>query len=207
MAKVKVINLDNQVVDEVELNPSIFEVELNEHLIWEALNATLANRRVGTASTKNRKSVSGGGKKPWRQKGTGRARHGSIRSPLWVGGGTVHGPKPRDFSVKFPKKKRRKAVKMLLSDKLRNEKLVVVDRFDIEKPKTKLVYEKVIKGLHVESGLLIDGQLNRNLYLSSRNIPRLKSLVATDLNVFDLMKYDYVLLSLDGLKKIEEVLG
>ncbi|BBB32929.1 large subunit ribosomal protein L4 [Thermotomaculum hydrothermale] len=207
MAKVKVINLDNQVVDEVELNPSIFEVELNEHLVWEALNATLANRRVGTASAKNRKDVSGGGKKPWRQKGTGRARHGSIRSPLWVGGGTVHGPQPRDFSVKFPKKKRRKAVKMLLSDKLRNEKLVVVDKFEIEQPKTKLVYDKVIKGLNVDSGLLIDGNLNRNLYLSSRNIPRLKSLVATDLNVFDLMKYDYVLVSLDGLKKIEEVLG
>jgi len=207
MAKVKVINLENQVVDEVELNPSIFEVELNEHLVWEALNATLANRRVGTASTKNRKSVKGGGKKPWRQKGTGRARHGSIRSPLWVGGGTVHGPQPRDFTVSFPKKKRRKAVRMLLSDKLRNEKLVVVDKFEIEQPKTKLVYDKVIKGLQVDSGLLIDGKLNKNLYLSSRNIPRLKSLVATDLNVFDLMKYDYILVSLDGLKKIEEVLG
>ncbi len=207
MAKVKVINLDNEVVGEVELNPSIFEVEMNQHLVWEALNATLANRRVGTASTKNRKDVSGGGKKPWRQKGTGRARHGSIRSPLWRGGGTVHGPQPRDFSVKFPKKKRRKAVKMLLSDKLKNEKLVIVDNFEIEQPKTKIVYDKVIKGLQVNSGLLVDGNLNRNLYLSSRNIPRLKSLVATDLNVFDLMKYDYVLLSLEGLKKIEEVLG
>ncbi len=207
MAKVKVINLDNKVVGEVELNPSIFEVEMNQHLVWEALNATLANRRVGTASTKNRKDVSGGGKKPWRQKGTGRARHGSIRSPLWRGGGTVHGPHPRDFSVRFPKKKRRKAVKMLLSDKLRNEKLVIVDNFEIEQPKTKFVYDKVIKGLQVNSGLLVDGNLNRNLYLSSRNIPRLKSLVATDLNVFDLMKYDYVLLSLEGLKKIEEVLG
>ncbi len=207
MAKVKVINLENQVVDEVELNPSIFEVELNQHLIWEALNATLANRRVGTASTKNRKHVKGGGRKPWRQKGTGRARHGSIRSPLWTGGGVVHGPKPRDFSVSFPKKKRRKAVKMLLSDKLRNEKLLVVDKFAVEQPKTKFIYEKVIKGLSVNSGLLVDGELNRNLYLSSRNIPRLKSLVATDLNVFDLLKYDYLLVSLDGLKKIEEVLG
>jgi len=207
MAKVKVINLENQVVDEVELNPSIFEVELNQHLIWEALNATLANRRVGTASTKNRKHVSGGGRKPWRQKGTGRARHGSIRSPLWTGGGVVHGPKPRDFSVSFPKKKRRKAVKMLLSDKLRNEKLLVVDKFAVEQPKTKFIYEKVIKGLQVNSGLLVDGELNKNLYLSSRNIPRLKSLVATDLNVFDLLKYDYLLVSLDGLKKIEEVLG
>ena len=206
MAKVKVINLDNQVVDEVELNPSLFEVELNEHLIWEALNATLANRRVGTASTKNRKDVRGGGKKPWRQKGTGRARHGSTRSPIWVGGGTVHGPKPRDFSVKFPKKKRRKAIKMLLSDKVRNEKLLVVDRFDIEQPKTKFVYEKVVKGLDVNSGLLVDGKLNRNLYLSSRNIPRLKSLVATDLNVFDLIKYDYLLVSLDALREIGEVL-
>ncbi len=200
------INLDNQVVDEVELNPSLFEVELNEHLIWEALNATLANRRVGTASTKNRKDVRGGGKKPWRQKGTGRARHGSTRSPIWVGGGTVHGPKPRDFSVKFPKKKRRKAIKMLLSDKVRNEKLLVVDRFDIEQPKTKFVYEKVVKGLDVNSGLLVDGKLNRNLYLSSRNIPRLKSLVATDLNVFDLIKYDYLLVSLDALREIGEVL-
>ncbi len=206
MVKVKVINLDNQVVDEVDLNPALFEVEMNEHLVWEALNATLANRRVGTASTKNRKDVSGGGKKPWRQKGTGRARHGSIRSPLWIGGGTVHGPKPRDFSVKFPKKKRRKAVKVLLSDKLRNNKLVVIDNFDIEKPKTKFIYEKVVKGMQVDSGLLVDGSLNRNLYLSSRNIPRLKPLVATDINVFDLLKYDYLLISLDAIKKIEEVL-
>lgn len=207
MAKVKVINLDNQPVDEIVLKPEIFEVEVNQHVVWEAMNAILANRRQGNASTKNRKDVSGGGKKPWRQKGTGRARSGSTRSPLWRHGGTVHGPQPRDFTMQLPKKKRRKAVKVVLSDKLQGERLLVIDKFDMEKPKTSLLHDKIIKGMNTTSVLLVDGELNRTLHLSSRNHPRLKTMVATDINVYDLMKYDYVILSVEAVKRIEEVLG
>jgi len=206
MVKVKVVNLDNSPVDEIELIPSIFEVEMNKHLVWEAVNAIMTNRRQGTVATKNRKDVSGGGKKPWRQKGTGRARSGSTRSPLWRHGGTVHGPQPREFSTTFPKKKKRKAVKVVLSEKLREDKIKVIDNFQLQEIKTKVLFDKVIKGMEVSTALLVDGENNKNLYLSSRNNPRMKSMVAADLNVYDLLKYDYLLISVDGLKRLEEVL-
>ncbi|NOY23611.1 MAG: 50S ribosomal protein L4 [Acidobacteria bacterium] len=207
MAKVKVFNLDNKQVDEITLKPEVFEVEMNRHVVWEAMNAILANRRQGNASVKNRKDVSGGGKKPWRQKGTGRARAGSTRSPLWRSGGTVHGPQPRDFSSAIPKKKRRKAVRCLLSDKLGEKKLRVIDNFELGEIKTRALHEKVIKGMEASTVLLVDNEVNRELYLSSRNNPRMKTMVATDLNVYDLMKYEYVFLSVDAVKRIEEVLG
>jgi large subunit ribosomal protein L4 len=206
MVKVKVVNLDNSPVDEIELIPSIFEVEMNKHLVWEAVNAIMTNRRQGTVATKNRKDVSGGGKKPWRQKGTGRARSGSTRSPLWRHGGTVHGPQPREFSTTFPKKKKRKAVKVVLSEKLREDKIKVIDNFELQEIKTKVLYDKVIRGMEVSTALLVDGENNKNLYLSSRNNPRMKSMVAADLNVYDLLKYDYLLISVEGLKRLEEVL-
>ncbi len=207
MAKVKVFNLDNNPVDEINLNPEVFEVEMNRHVVWEAMNAILANRRQGNASVKNRKDVSGGGKKPWRQKGTGRARAGSSRSPLWRSGGTVHGPQPRDFSSSIPKKKRRSAVKCLLSDKLGENKLRVIDNFELGEIKTRALHEKVIKGMEASTVLLVDNEVNRELYLSSRNNPRMKTMVAADLNVYDLMKYEYVFLSVNAVKRIEEVLG
>ncbi len=207
MAKVKVFNLDNKQVDEITLKPEVFEVEMNRHVVWEAMNAILANRRQGNASVKNRKDVSGGGKKPWRQKGTGRARAGSTRSPLWRSGGTVHGPQPRDFSSAIPKKKRRRAVKCLLSDKLGEKKLRVIDNFELGEIKTRALHEKVIKGMEASTVLLVDNEVNRELYLSSRNNPRMKTMVATDLNVYDLMKYEYIFLSVDAVKRIEEVLG
>lgn len=207
MAKVKVFNLDNKAVDEIDLKPEIFEVEMNQHVVWEAMNAILANRRQGNASVKNRKDVSGGGKKPWRQKGTGRARSGSNRSPLWRHGGTVHGPQPRDFSVRLPKKKRRTAVKCVLSEKLTGDKLRVIETFELEQIKSRLLHEKIIKGMAAPTALLVDCEVNRSLYLSSRNNPRLKTVVAADLNVYDLMKYDFILLSVEAVKKIEEVLG
>ncbi|NOZ12760.1 MAG: 50S ribosomal protein L4 [Acidobacteria bacterium] len=207
MAKVKVFNLDNKPVDEINLKPEVFEVEMNRHVVWEAMNAILANRRQGNASVKNRKDVSGSGKKPWRQKGTGRARSGETRSPLWRHGGTVHGPHPRDFSSAIPKKKRRKAVKCILSDKLGENKLRVIDSFELGEIKTRVLHEKVIKGMEASTVLLVDKEVNRELYLSSRNNPRMKTMVASDLNVYDLMKYEYVFLSVDAVKRIEEVLG
>jgi len=207
MAKVKVFNLDNKAVDEINLKPEVFEVEMNRHVVWEAMNAILANRRQGNASAKNRKDVSGGGKKPWRQKGTGRARAGSTRSPLWRHGGTVHGPQPRDFSSAIPKKKRRRAVMCILSDKLGENKLRVIDNFELGEIKTRTLHEKIIKGMEASTVLLVDNEVNRELYLSSRNNPRMKTMVATDLNVYDLMKYEYVFLSVGAVKRIEEVLG
>ncbi len=207
MAKVKVFNLDNKPVDEITLNPDVFEVEMNRHVVWEAMNAILANRRQGNASVKNRKDVSGSGKKPWRQKGTGRARSGETRSPLWRHGGTVHGPHPRDFSSAIPKKKRRRAVKCILSDKLGENKLRVIENFKLGEIKTRVLHEKVIKGMEASTVLLVDNEVNRELYLSSRNNPRMKTMVAADLNVYDLMKYEYVFLSVDAVKRIEEVLG
>ena len=207
MAKVKVFNLDNKPVDEINLKPEVFEVEMNRHVVWEAMNAILANRRQGNASVKNRKDVSGSGKKPWRQKGTGRARAGETRSPLWRHGGTVHGPQPRDFSSAMPKKKRRRAVKCLLSDKLMEDKLRVINNFELGEIKTRVLHEKVIKGMEASSVLLVDNEVNRELYLSSRNNPRMKTMVAADLNVYDLMKYEYVFLSVEAVKRIEEVLG
>lgn len=207
MAKVKVINLDNQPVDEIELKPEVFEVEMNRHVVWEAMNAILANRRQGTVATKNRKDVRGGGRKPWRQKGTGRARAGSTRSPLWRHGGITHGPQPRDFSIAIPKSKRRKAVKCVLSDKLNGDRLRILDSLSMEKVKTRILHDKIIKGMETTSVLLVDGDQNRELYLSSRNHPRLKSMVATDLNVYDLMKYDFVFLTVEAVKRIEEVLS
>lgn len=206
MVKVKVVNLDNSPVDEIELASSIFEVEMNKHLVWEAVNAIMTNRRQGTVSTKNRKDVSGGGKKPWRQKGTGRARSGSTRSPLWRHGGTVHGPQQREFSTTFPKKKRRKALTVVLSEKLREEKIKVLNNFDLQEVKTKVLFDKVIKGMEVSTALLVDGENNRNLYLSSRNNPRMKTMVSADINVYDLLKYDYLLITVEGLKRLEEVL-
>lgn len=207
MAKVKVFNLDNKAVDEINLKPEVFEVEMNRHVVWEAMNAILANRRQGNASAKNRKDVSGGGKKPWRQKGTGRARAGSTRSPLWRHGGTVHGPQPRDFSSAIPKKKRRRAVMCILSDKLGENKLRVIDNFELGEIKTRTLHQKIVKGMEASTVLLVDNEVNRELYLSSRNNPRMKTMVATDLNVYDLMKYEYVFLSVGAVKRIEEVLG
>jgi len=207
MAKVKVFNMDNKAVDEINLKPEVFEVEMNRHVVWEAMNAILANHRQGNASVKNRKDVSGGGKKPWRQKGTGRARAGSTRSPLWRHGGTVHGPQPYDFSSAIPKKKKRRALMCLLSDKLGENKLRVIDNFELGEIKTRTLHEKIIKGMDASTVLLVDSEVNRELYLSSRNNPRMKTMVATDLNVYDLMKYEYIFLSVDAVKRIEGVLG
>jgi large subunit ribosomal protein L4 len=206
MAEVDVKNLKNEVVDKLTLDDAVFNYTASETLVWEAVNAYLAGQRKGTHATKNRALVSGAGKKLWRQKGTGRARIGSIRSPLWRKGGTVFGPQPRDYSHAFPKQKRRGAIKMVLSDKLRNQKLTVVDAFPIENPKTK-EFVDVLKALNLDSKVLVvDGRDNRNLFLSSRNVPKVKMVMSSGVNVYDLLNHDHLLISRQALLEIQEVL-
>lgn len=206
MAKLKVHDLKNKAVGEVEVSDTVFDYTASETLVWEAVRAFLAGRRKGTHKTKNRSEVRGGGAKPWRQKGTGRARAGSTRSPLWKKGGTVFGPKPRDYSQRLPKKKRRGAVRMVLSDKVRNDLLVVIDDFALESHKTRDFVETL--GSFGLSGkvLLVDDRENRNLFLGSRNLPNVKMVPTTGVNVYDLLNHRHLLISKQAVQKLDEVL-
>jgi large subunit ribosomal protein L4 len=206
MAEVDVKNLKNEVVDKLALDDAVFDYTASETLVWEAVRAYLAGRRKGTHATKNRALVSGAGKKLWRQKGTGRARIGSLRSPLWRKGGTVFGPQPRDYEQAFPKQKRRGALKMVLSDKLRKQRMIVVEALAMEAPKTKDFVE-VLKALNLGSKVLVvDGRDNRNLFLSARNLPAIKMVMSSGLNVYDLLSYEHLLISKQALLDIQEVL-
>ncbi len=206
MAEVEVKNLKNEVVETITLADEVFDYTASETLVWEAVRAFLAGQRKGTHATKTRGLVSGAGKKLWRQKGTGRARIGSLRSPLWRKGGTVFGPQPRDYSQAFPKQKRRGAMKMVLSDKLRNQRMTVVDALGLEQPKTK-EFLGVMKVFNLENKVLVvDGRDNRNLYLSVRNLPKVKMVASTGLNVYDLLNYEHLLISKQALLDIQEVL-
>ena len=162
----------------------------------------LANRRAGSAATKSKGFVSGGGKKPWRQKGTGRARAGSIRSPIWVGGGTVFGPQPRDYSYRMPRSARREALLSALSLKKREGKIIVVDKFDLEQAKTKLMVQ-ALKELKVESAVIVIFQPNEKIERSARNLPKVKVLRVDGVNVYDLMRYDHLILTEDALRQLE----
>lgn len=162
----------------------------------------LANRRAGSAATKSKGFVSGGGKKPWRQKGTGRARAGSIRSPIWVGGGTVFGPQPRDYSYRMPRSARREALLSALSLKKREGKIIVVDKFDLEQAKTKLMVQ-ALKELKVESAVIVISQPNEKIERSARNLPKVKVLRVDGVNVYDLMRYDHLILTEDALRQLE----
>lgn len=206
MARLKVHDLKNKAVGEVEVSDTVFDYTASETLVWEAVRAFLAGRRKGTHKTKNRSEVRGGGAKPWRQKGTGRARAGSTRSPLWKKGGTVFGPKPRDYSQRLPKKKRRGAVRMVLSDKVRNDLLVVIDDFALESHKTRDFVETL--GSFGLSGkvLLVDDRENRNLFLGSRNLPNVKMVPTTGVNVYDLLNHRHLLISKQAVQKLDEVL-
>ena len=206
MAEVRVRNLQNDVVETLALEDEVFNYSASETLVWEAVKAYLAGRRKGTHATKTRAAVRGAGKKLWRQKGTGRARIGSIRSPLWRKGGTVHGPQPRDYSEDFPKQKRRGAIKLVLSDKLRHDKLVVVDDLGLESHRTKDVLE-VLKTLELTGKVLvIDSRENRNLYLGSRNLPQVKMVPSPGVNIYDLLHHDQVLMSKRAILQVQEVL-
>jgi large subunit ribosomal protein L4 len=207
--KVDIFKIDGTLTGrQVELNPKVFDIQPNDHAIYLAVKAYLANQRQGTAKAKERSEVSGGGKKPWRQKGTGRARAGSIRSPLWVGGGTVFGPKPRDYELKLPKKVKLLARLSALTYKAKNNQIIVVEDFDFEQPKTREMFN-IIKSLNLndKKTLLLTGSYNRNIYLSGRNIPTLNVLEAQKASTYDILNNKVLLLQESALKLINQQLS
>lgn len=205
MAKVDVYNLDGAVTGQIELSDDIFGIEPNEFAIQAVIKNQLANRRQGTQSTKTRSEVSGGGKRPWRQKGTGRARHGSTRSAQYVGGGIIFGPKPRDYSYTVPKKVRRLAMKSALSTKLASQRIIVLDALSFDEMKTSKMV-KVLSALKVNStALLVLSEKNLNVEKSARNIPTVKTAFVNTINVFDILKYDRFIITKDAAQKVQEV--
>lgn len=207
MPKVAVYNSANQQVGDIELNDSVFGVEMNVGLVHQAVVMQLASRRLGTHATKTRGLVRGGGRKPWRQKGTGRARSGSTRSPLWVGGGTVFGPQPRSYAFHMPKKQRRLAIKCALSDKVASGDFIVLDDLQFDAPKTKSVV-KMLGDFGVDAkSLIITLDENENVELSSRNIPGVKAINTMGLNVYDILNHTKLFITKAAIEKIEEVLA
>lgn len=207
MPKVTVYNQAGSQVGEIELNDSVFGIEPNNHVISEVIISLRASQRQGTAKVKNRSQVSGGGRKPWRQKGTGRARQGSIRAPQWRGGGTVFGPVPRSYAYKLPKKVRRLALKSALSSKVQENNIVVLDQLSFEAPKTK-EFVNVLKNLSIESkALVVTGDINENALLSARNIPGVKVVSSNAVNVLDVVGHDKLIMTKDAVEKVEEVLA
>ncbi|MGB7950847.1 MAG: 50S ribosomal protein L4 [Candidatus Binatia bacterium] len=186
-----------------ELKEEIFGVRTRPHLLHQTVVMQLNNRRAGTASTKSKGFVRGGGKKPWRQKGTGRARAGSTRSPLWVGGGTIFGPQPRDYSFRMPRRARKAALLSALSQKNRDGKVIIVDKLELEEAKTKLMV-RALAELKVSSALIVIPRPDQKLERSSRNIPALKVLRVEGLNVYDLLRYEHLILTEEALKLLEE---
>ncbi len=204
MANVSVYNMEGSVVGSIDLNDAVFGVEINEHLVHMAVVQQLANNRQGTQSAKTRSEVRGGGKKPWRQKGTGHARQGSIRAPQWTGGGIVFAPKPRDYSFKINKKEKRAALKSALTSRVQDEKFVVVDELKLEAIKTK-EFAKVLANLKVSKALVVLDDKNVIIEKSAANIPDIKTALVSTINVYDIMKYDTVITTKAGVAKIEEV--
>lgn len=204
MANVAVYNMEGKEVDKIELNDSIFGVEINEHLVHMAVLQQLANKRQGTQKTKTRSEVRGGGRKPWRQKGTGHARQGSTRSPQWTGGGVVFAPTPRDYSFKLNKKEKRAALKSALTSRVVENKFVVVDELKLDEIKTKKFVE-VLKNLNVEKALVVLNDMDEKVIASAANIPTVKTTQTNELNVFDVLKYDTVVVTKAAVATIEEV--
>lgn len=205
MPKVPLYDMSGAQIGEIELNDSIFGIEPNEAVLYDFVKMQMANKRVGTSSVKTRAEVSGGGRKPFRQKGTGRARAGSIRSPLWRGGGIVFGPQPRDYSYRLPRKVRRLALKSALSSKVKNDSIIVVDALTFEAPKTKLMVETLQKLKAGKKALVVTADGDQNVVKSARNIPGVKPLRADFVNVYDLLHYDTLLLTKDAVARLEEV--
>ena len=205
MANVAVYNMEGKEVGTIELNDSVFGVEVNEHLVHMAVVQQLANKRQGTQKAKTRSEVSGGGRKPWRQKGTGHARQGSIRAPQWKGGGVVFAPVPRDYSFKLNKKEKRAALKSVLTDKVQNGNLVVVDEFKFEEIKTKN-FVAMLNNLNVNTkALVVVGENDTNAALSARNIPTVKTSRTNTINVYDIINANKLVVTKDVVKTIEEV--
>ena len=205
MAKAAVYDMANKQVGDIELNDDIFSVEVNAGLLHQAVVMQLASQRLGTHATKTRSFVRGGGRKPWRQKGTGRARAGSTRSPLWVGGGTVFGPHPRSYAFSMPRKQRRLALKCALSDKVKSGDLIVLDTLAFEVPKTKEAVKVLAAFETPKKALFITADEVENVEKSARNIPGVKAIGAMGLNVFDILHHDKVFVTKDAVGRIEEV--
>ena len=204
MANVTVYNIEGKEVGSIELNDAVFGVEVNEHLVHMAVVNQLANNRQGTQSAKTRSEVSGGGRKPWRQKGTGHARQGSTRSPQWTGGGVVFAPKPRDYSFKMNKKEKRIALLSALSSKVADNKIVVLDAFNLDEVKTKK-FAEVMSNLKVDKALVVIEGENKNVVLSGRNIPTVKVSATNEINTYDVLKYETLVVTKAAVEKLEEV--
>ena len=204
MANVTVYNMEGNEVGTMELNDAVFGVEINEHLVHLAVVRQLANNRQGTQKAKTRSEVSGGGRKPWRQKGTGHARQGSIRAPQWTGGGVVFAPVPRDYEVKMNKKERRAALKSALTSKVQDNKLVVVDSLALAEAKTKEM-QKVLTNLKADKALVITAVDDQNVVIAARNIADVQTATVSTMNVYDVMKHNTVVVTKDAVASIEEV--
>lgn len=204
MANVNVYNIEGKKVGTLELNDAVFGVEINDHLVHMAVVQQLANKRQGTQSAKTRAEVSGGGRKPWRQKGTGHARQGSTRAPQWKGGGVVFAPKPRDYSFKMNKKEKALAIKSALTSRVNEEKFFVLDDLSFNEIKTKQM-KAVLDNLKVEKALLVLDKKDRNVELSARNLPKVRTVQSNSINVYDILKYDTMVLTKSAVAQIEEV--
>ena len=204
MAKVAVYNMEGKEVGSMDLNDAVFGVEVNEHLVHMAVLQQLANNRQGTQKAKTRSEVRGGGRKPWRQKGTGHARPGSIRAPQWKGGGVVFAPVPRDYSFKLNKKEKRAALKSVLTSRVQENKFIVVDELKMDEIKTK-TFKGVLDNLNAEKALVVLNDMDANVIASAKNIPTVKTTQTNELNVFDVLKYNTVVVTKDAVATIEEV--
>ena len=205
MPKVALYDITGNQIGDVELSDDIYGVKVNTHVMYEAVKNYLANQRQGTQSAKTRGEVRGGGRKPWRQKGTGRARQGSIRSPQWIGGGVVFAPKPRDYSYKLPKKIKRLALKSALSSKVQDQEIIVVDSLVIDKPKTKDMIQVLSNLKTGKKTLVVMPERDENVILASRNIPGVKTAFVNTINVYDILNCDSFLITKDAVNKVEEV--
>lgn len=204
MASVSVYNMEGKEVGSMELDDAVFGVQVNEHLVHMAVVSQLAAGRQGTQKAKTRSEVSGGGRKPWRQKGTGHARQGSIRAPQWKGGGVVFAPVPRDYSFKMNRKEKRLALKSALSTRLNEQKLIVIDELKFDEIKTKS-FQQVLDNLKVDKALVVVKDNDQNVMMSARNIPTVKTAMPNSINVFDVMKYNTLIMTKDAVETIEEV--
>ena len=204
MATVSVKNMEGNEVGTIELSDAVFGVDVNEHLVHMAVVAQLANKRQGTQKAKTRSEVSGGGRKPWRQKGTGHARQGSTRAPQWTGGGVVFAPTPRDYTIRLNKKEKRLALKSVLTSKVQENKLIVVDELKFDEIKTKN-FVNVMNNLKAEKALVVLYENDANVVLSARNIPTVKTALTNTINVYDILKYNTLILTKDAVATIEEV--
>ncbi|MDR2044401.1 MAG: 50S ribosomal protein L4 [Clostridium sp.] len=204
MAKVSVYNMEGKEIDTIELSDEVFGAKINEHLVHMAVVQQLANNRQGTQKAKTRAEVSGGGRKPWKQKGTGHARQGSIRAPQWKGGGVVFAPVPRDYSFKINKKEKRAALKAALTDKVQGEKLIVLDELKLDEAKTRN-FLRIMKNLNVTKGLVVTQEADHNVFLSARNLPDIQTAMVNTINVYDILKAQVLVVTKDAVRKIEEV--